>query len=275
LEKLGDWVTARTQFGREVGRKSGAFDPATGTTVKWANRVSATSVDVPDNNYNNVLGVDKDEVKVFKDNHNKLIEYINVGAGISGGFSNAQELQVMKYHEATDGPKGELWKEEVANEHKRMIDSGVFEPAKMSKVPKGVKLTDTTWAMKKKSSGTLRKRVNVRGFKQIDGQHYNGTSISAPVTNAMTIRIALTIMLMQGRIAHVMDVKGAFLYGEFEDGEKIYIKIPLGFEQFYQSNTVLLLKKTLHGFKQAAMAFYRKLLTATKNIGLTRSTADP
>jgi hypothetical protein len=39
----------------------------------------------------------------------------------------------------------------------------------------------------------------------------------------MTIRIVLSIMLMQGGIAHVVDVKGAFLYGEFEDSEKIYI----------------------------------------------------
>ncbi len=45
--------------------------------------------------------------------------------------------------------------------------------------------------------------------------------------NAMTIRIALSIMLMQGSIAHVVDVKGAFLYGEFEDRKKIYIKTPL------------------------------------------------
>jgi hypothetical protein len=61
LEKLGDWVTARTHFGHKIGRKSGTFDPATGTTVKWANRVVATSVDVPDDNNNNVLGVDKDK----------------------------------------------------------------------------------------------------------------------------------------------------------------------------------------------------------------------
>jgi hypothetical protein len=74
------------------GRKSGAFDPATGTTVKWANRVVPTSVDVPDDNYNNVLGVDKDEKKAFEDNHNKLLKYINFGAGIGGGFSNTQEL---------------------------------------------------------------------------------------------------------------------------------------------------------------------------------------
>jgi hypothetical protein len=94
-----------------------------------------------------------------------------------------------------------------------MIDSGVFKSMKLSKVPKGVKLIDTTWAMKKKSSGTLRLGVNVRGFKQINGQHYDGTCNCVPVTNAMTIRIALSIMLMQCGIAHVVDVKGAFVWG--------------------------------------------------------------
>jgi hypothetical protein len=147
----------------------------------------------------------------------------------------------MKYHEAINGPDGKLWKEEMAKEHKRMVNSRVFEPVKICKVLNGVKLIDTTWAMKKKSSGTLRGRINVRGFKQIDGQHYSGTSISALVTNAMTIRIALTIMLMQSGIAHIVDVKGSFLYGKFEDGEIICIKIPLGFEGFYPSDTILLL----------------------------------
>jgi hypothetical protein len=71
----------------------------------------------------------------------------------------------MKYHEAINGPDGRLWKDEVAKEHKRIVDSGVFEPMKISKVPNGVKLIDITWAMKKKSSGTLQGRVNVRGFK--------------------------------------------------------------------------------------------------------------
>ncbi len=83
------------------------------------------------------------------------------------------------------------------------------------------------------------------------------------------------IMLMQSGIAHVVDVKGAFLHGEFKDGEKIYIKIPLGFEGFYLSDTVLLSKKTIYGLKQVAMAFSRKILAATQNIGLKRSTADP
>ncbi len=45
-----------------------------------------------------------------------------------------------------------------------MIDSGVFKPVKLSEVPKGVKLIDTPWAMKKKSTGSLG-RVDVRVFK--------------------------------------------------------------------------------------------------------------
>ncbi len=156
-----------------------------------------------------------------------------------------------------------------------MVHNKVLEPVSLSDLSKNKKVIDTMWAMKKKSSGTLRGRVNVQGFKQIEGQHYDGTSISAPVTNAMTIKLALTWMLMCSGIAHIVDVKGAFWHGEFEDGEKVYIKIPLGFKEFYDRDTVLLLKKTLYGLKQAAMAFYRKLLAATANIGLKRSTADP
>ena len=71
----------------------------------------------------------------------------------------------------------------------------------------------------------------------------------------MIIRIALTLILASGGIAHVIDVKGAFLYGKFDDGEKINIKVPLGFEEFYHDDTVLLLKKCFYGLKQAAMAF--------------------
>jgi hypothetical protein len=87
--------------------------------------------------------------------------------------------------------------------------------------------------------------------------------------------MSLTLMLMKGGIAHVVNVKGAFLYGELKDGEMVYIKVPLGFEEFYEKDTALLLKKTLYGLKQAAMDIYRKLLAATTNIGLKQSSANP
>jgi hypothetical protein len=181
----------------------------------------------------------------------------------------------MKYHEAINGPDGKKWKAKVKTEHGRMVKISVFEKVKLSELPSDVKVIDTTWAMKKNSNGTLCGRINVRGFKQVEGQHYNASSISAPVTNGMTIKLVLMLMLASGGIAHVVDVKGAFLHGKFDNGEKIYIMIPLGFEEIYDNDTVLLLKKCLYGLKQAAMAFYRKLLAAATKIGLRRSSADP
>jgi hypothetical protein len=82
-------------------------------------------------------------------------------------------------------------------------------------------------------------------------------------------------MLASGGIAHVVHVKGALLHGKFNNGEKIYIKIPLGFKEFYDEDTVLLLKKCVYGPKQVVIAFYRELLTVASKIGLKCSSANP
>ena len=68
---------------------------------------------------------------------------------------------------------------------------------------------------------------------------------------------------------------GAFLYGEFEDGEEIYMEIPQGFERFYKVNSVLKLLRTLYGLVQAAMAFWRKVVLMFATIGFKQSKADP
>jgi hypothetical protein len=72
----------------------------------------ATVVDKDEDseNYYNVLGINETKERVFDDSSNKFIKFVNVGADIAGGFSNTQELQVMKYHEAINGPDGRLWK---------------------------------------------------------------------------------------------------------------------------------------------------------------------
>ncbi len=238
-EKTDEWVQAKMRHGCAVGRKDGAYNPSTGTTIKWSDVVAAEADNLmtPSANYYEVLGIDNDKVKVLQIHNNSVSEYINVGAGVGGGFANTNELCMMKYHETINGPDGKKWKAEVKREHERMVKSGVFEKVKLGKLPSDVKVIDTTWAMKKKINGTLCGRINVCGFKHVKGQHYNASSISVPVTNGMTIKLVLTLMLARGGIAHVVDVKGAFLHGKFDDGEKIYIKTQLGFEEFYDNDT--------------------------------------
>ncbi len=77
------------------------------------------------------------------------------------------------------------------------------------------------------------------------------------------------LMVIADIIAHKVDVKGAFLHDEFEDSKKIHMKIPKGFEEHFPAESVLLLLKCLYGLKQAANAFWRQLLHATKAMGLT------
>ena len=73
----------------------------------------------------------------------------------------------------------------------------------------------------------------------------------------------------------MLDVKGAFLLGEFEDGEQIYMSVPEGFEEYYPTDEVLFLLKTIYGTRQAAMAFWREMNRAMKDMLQKRSVVDP
>ena len=68
--------------------------------------------------------------------------------------------------------------------------------------------------------------MNARGFKRVEGQHFDGTSLAALVTNDTSTRIMFSLMLMTGWTANLVDVKGVFLHGYFEDGVKFTWKSP-------------------------------------------------
>ena len=71
----------------------------------------------------------------------------------------------------------------------------------------------------------------------------------------------------------LIDVVTAFLHGELQDGEEIYMECPPGLEA--EEGTVLILTKTIYGLVQAARAFYKKLSNVLKLIGFEASLADP
>ncbi len=99
----------------------------------------------------------------------------------------------------------------------------------------------STWTMKKKSDWTYLARLVARGFQQVDGQHYNDTAISLPVRSDTTMCMVLTIKQVARYDARVIDVKGAFLMGDFEINKEIYINVPEGFKKYFPKET--------HGYK--------------------------
>jgi hypothetical protein len=81
-------------------------------------------------------------------------EFGLIGAGIGGGFVNTSELHVLKFDEAmtkTDKPN---WNKAVLEEHDRFTDNTAFQAVNKDEIPKDTKIITSTWAMKKKDSGT-------------------------------------------------------------------------------------------------------------------------
>ena len=195
---------------------------------------------------------------------------------VGQSFENTEELIPMKFKEAMKTKDVKEWVKAIDEEYNKFLKYKVFQPVKMKDVPKGSKFLTTTWAMKKKANGTFRARMNMRGYEQEDGIHYDSASIASPVTNDVTIRIMMVLMLMSGWIGYLVDVKGAFLLGEFENNEQIYTKIPQGFEKYWDPKVwVWLLLRTVYGTKQAAICFWKTLLKAMTYMGLARGNADP
>ena len=127
-------------------------------------------------------------------------------------------------------PDAGEWLKEIAKEKARFDKYNALTPVEQNSLPKDAKVLTTTWAIKLKANGTRRGRLNARGYKQVDGSRYASDSIATPVTNPITVQIILMLLCMNPDwTSAVIDVEGAFLQGQFENGEELYIEVPDGF----------------------------------------------
>jgi hypothetical protein len=60
-----------------------------------------------------------------------------------------------------------------------MVANKVFQVVLQNDLQAGTKIIGSIWAMKKKSNGTLRGRMNARGFKQVEGQHGHDNQLTS------------------------------------------------------------------------------------------------
>ena len=70
--------------------------------------------------------------------------------------------------------------------------------------------------------------------------------------------------------SHQFDVATAFLNGELEEEEKVYVRMPAAF-----SGQTYRLRKAVYGLMQAARAWHMKLRGELLRMGFTPSDADP
>jgi hypothetical protein len=79
------------------------------------------------------------------------------------------------------------------------------------------------------------------------------------VINDANIRIILVLMIILKWSAPLVDVKGAFLCGNFKDGEEISMEVPEGFEELYGAYVLMVLLQTIYGLKKQQWYFGENL----------------
>ena len=208
-------------------------------------------------------------------NDNRLNEYSLVGA-TGTNYGTTSELQVLNYKQAMKSVNQTEWLKAIKVEHNKMIKYNVFEVVHKDDVPKGTKVVDYAWAMKKKPSGVYRARLAARGFKQEDGVNYSKDDKSSPVITDMSINICMVLIILAGWGTRITDVEGAFLNGSFQKrNQKVYTTVPPGLKSMYPPWVLLLLLATMYGTIQGALQWFREMVKALTYLQWIRNTCDP
>jgi hypothetical protein len=186
--------------------------------------------------------------------------------------SEASKEDNPSWKQAMNGPfKEEFWK--AALKEIETLES--MDAWEIVDQEEGMNVIDSIWAFKLKRfpDGMVKKfkaRFCARGDQQLEGIDFFETY--APVVQWTTVRLMLILEILLQLKSKQGDVTAAFLHGELEENEKVYVQMPLGFRQ---KGKVLKLKKTLYGLRQSPRAFWKYLTAAMKAVGMEVSKMDP
>ncbi|KAH9782291.1 retrovirus-related pol polyprotein from transposon RE1 [Citrus sinensis] len=117
------------------------------------------------------------------------------------------------------------------------------------------KLVGCKWVFRTKynTDGSVSKykaRLVAKGFHQTPGVDYSETY--SPVVKSSTVRVILSLAVMQGWNVRQIDINNAFLNGDLT--ENVYMQQPEGFVS--EGGYICKLNKALYGLKQAPRAWH-------------------
>ncbi|KAL4026095.1 hypothetical protein IC575_014519 [Cucumis melo] len=160
---------------------------------------------------------------------------------------NIEDLKDLT--EALSSVDANLWQEAINDEIDSLESNRTWH---IVNLPPGCKVIGCKWVLRKKlkPNGSVDKykaRLVAKGFRQRENIDLFDTFSS--VTRITSIRVLISIAVLNNLLIHQMDVKTAFLNGGLE--EEIYMEQPKGFIVQDQESKVCKLDKFLYGLKQA------------------------
>ena len=177
--------------------------------------------------------------------------------------------------EAQTRPDWPRWKEAMNRELATLERAGTWETVPR---PPNTNVVGSKWVfrIKRKADGTIEKykaRLVARGFTQVYGIDYFDTF--SPVAKLTSIRTLLAIAARNDWEIESFDFDGAYLNGELNADEVIYMQAPPGSSTTTEGTSVKRLKKSLYGLKQAGRRWYDTLSRALADLGFRTTQADP
>jgi len=171
-------------------------------------------------------------------------------------------------------PDWHCWKEAMDCKIQLLQEAGTWETV-LCPPDKNVVGCKWVYQHKRKADGSTDKykaRLVARGFSQIYGVDYLDTY--SPVAKLASFRTILALAARFDWEVECFDFNSAYLNGELEESEEIYMEQPPGYEEGGK-DFVKRLRKALYGLKQAGRRWYDTFKRELADLGFCASAADP
>ena len=184
-------------------------------------------------------------------------------------YKNTQASELVEpdgLRQAMDLPQQREWAGAILEELNSMEQEYVWE---LEEPPEGTKAIAAQWVFKlKRTKGgevaRFKARLVARGDQQKPGIDFFETYSATP--RMLSLRIFFNLANFLDLDMHQMDIKTAFLHGEFTDGETVWMKPPVGVDA--PPGTYCKLNKPIYGLRQAGRCWSKKLDSVLKECEL-------
>ena len=178
------------------------------------------------------------------------------------------------FREAQSCSDWPCWKDVMDREIKSLQQAGTWETVPH---PPDKNIVGCKWVyrLKRKADGTTDKykaHLVMRGFSQIYGVDYLDTY--SPVAKLASFRTILALATRFDWEVECFNFNSAYLNGELEDTEEIYMEQPPGYDEG-SKDFVKRLRKALYGLKQAGCRWYDTFKHKLADLGFCTSATDP
>jgi hypothetical protein len=195
------------------------------------------------------------------------------GKGFAG-LAAGPVLEPSSYEEALASEHAVQWQQAMEEEIASLHANNTWE---LRQPPPGVRPIPVKWiyTIKRGAAGNIERfkaRLVAKGFKQREGVDFD--EVWAPVSRHSTLRALLATTAAQDLELHQLDIKTAFLNGELDPADDVYVQQPPGYQEGGGS-VACHLRKALYGLKQAPRSWHHRLKAELLAMGFVESQADP